>query len=70
MARTEVVLCCADPGCKTRKNIIEFFKLWGLDSAIQTEGQRSWIDFAVPDFWGKRRRKRFEDAVRQLKRHH
>lgn len=62
--------CCSKSDCKTYIEIIDFLRIWGLSSAPQKDGSKTYFDIAIPNYWGKSRRNTFAKGLAVLKTKH
>ena len=71
MSKTnKLVPCCADPDCEILRELLEFFRLWGIDQTLKRDRAGAYFDVTPPEFWGEHRRGRFQEALTRLKLEH
>jgi len=66
----ELPACCNDPKCKTYQGMSLKMRVYGMSTTPQREGNRSYFDAPIPDFWTKRRLEAFAEVVRGWRKGH
>ncbi len=62
--------CCSKADCQTYVQLLDFLKIWGLPTAPQKDGSKTFFDVTVPSHWSKSRGQTFAKGLSAVKTKH
>jgi hypothetical protein len=54
------------PSTKGGRGVVDFLRLYGLPTVIETDNDGAYIDLTLPDYWSEVRQRTFNEAIARM----